>query len=103
MSSEATIPSETRGFCRNCGTPLTAETMRDVSGTLYCEPCLAQMVVQPTPPQAAEGTGNATLAAILGVVPGLGAVYNGEFVKGFIHVLVFGALIVLLLIAAVWF
>ncbi|MBI1749465.1 MAG: hypothetical protein HY234_07855 [Acidobacteria bacterium] len=93
MSTEATMQSETKGFCRNCGTPLTAETVREVRGTLYCEPCLAQMVAQPPRPQPLEGAGNATLAAILGVIPGLGAVYNGEFVKGFIHVLVFGALV----------
>ncbi len=54
MNSE-TMQSETKGFCRNCGTPLTAETLRDVSGTLYCEPCLARLVAQPAQPQAAAG------------------------------------------------
>ena len=30
------------------------------------------------------------LAATLGFIPGLGAVYNGEYVKALIHVLIFG-------------
>ncbi|MCL4522343.1 MAG: hypothetical protein M1451_00345, partial [Acidobacteria bacterium] len=93
MSSEPTIQSETRGFCRNCGTPLTAETQRDVSGTLYCEPCLSRLVTQAAPPQAVEGAGNPVLAAIMGVIPGLGAVYNGEYAKALIHFLIFVGLV----------
>jgi hypothetical protein len=33
------------------------------------------------------------LAAILGIIPGVGAMYNGEFAKGFIHVVIFATLI----------
>ena len=33
------------------------------------------------------------LAAILGFIPGVGAMYNGEYTKGFIHVLIFATLI----------
>jgi hypothetical protein len=33
------------------------------------------------------------LAAILGFIPGVGAMYNGEYTKGFIHVLIFASLI----------
>jgi hypothetical protein len=33
------------------------------------------------------------LAAILGFIPGVGAMYNGEFAKGFVHVLIFATLI----------
>jgi len=32
------------------------------------------------------------LAGVLGIFPGLGAVYNGQYVKGFIHVIIFGVL-----------
>jgi TM2 domain-containing membrane protein YozV len=41
------------------------------------------------PPVAPTGTGHPGFAAILGFIPGVGAMYNGQFVKGFIHVLVF--------------
>lgn len=33
------------------------------------------------------------LAGVLGLVPGLGAVYNGQYVKGVIHVVMFGMLL----------
>jgi len=37
--------------------------------------------------------GSPGLAAILGFIPGVGAMYNGEYAKGFIHVLIFATLI----------
>jgi TM2 domain-containing membrane protein YozV len=33
------------------------------------------------------------LAFLLGFIPGVGAIYNGQYVKGFIHVVIFGVLI----------
>lgn len=35
------------------------------------------------------------LAFLLGLVPGVGAIYNGQFAKGVIHVLIFAALVAL--------
>jgi hypothetical protein len=40
------------------------------------------------------GNTNAAIAFILGLVPGLGAVYNGEYNKALIHIVVFAAMIV---------
>ena len=93
MNSEATMQSETKGFCRNCGKPLTAEILRDVGGTLYCEPCLERLVAQPAQPQAVAGAGSPVLAAMMGFVPGLGAVYNSEYAKALIHFLIFVVLV----------
>jgi TM2 domain-containing membrane protein YozV len=33
------------------------------------------------------------LAALLGLIPGVGAFYNGEYAKGFVHVMIFATLI----------
>ncbi len=41
-----------------------------------------------TDPGASPG-----LAFLLGFIPGVGAIYNGQYVKGFIHVVIFGVLI----------
>ena len=90
MSDMATSAPQPKGYCRNCGTTLTEETARDVRGILYCEPCLAAMVAQPKSPEERKSPG---LAAVLGVVPGLGAVYTGEFMKALIYVLTFAAFI----------
>jgi len=80
------------GYCRQCGRALCAECKRDVRGALYCENCLASLVAVP-PPSAAPGSPTPGVAAALGFVPGLGAVYNGEYLKGLIHVLAFAGII----------
>jgi len=81
------------GFCRNCGKALCPACTRDVRGILYCESCLAALVAKPQP---VEGAGSPGLAAVLGFIPGLGAVYNGEYLKALIHVIIFGGLIAIL-------
>lgn len=50
---------------------------------------------RPSPPASTAGSGlpQPVLAGLLGLVPGLGAVYNGQYVKGFLHVIIFGLLI----------
>lgn len=78
------------GYCRNCGKALCPECTRDVRGILYCEECLAAQVAKP---QTGAGGANPTLAAVLGFIPGLGAVYNGEYAKALVHILVFVGLI----------
>jgi hypothetical protein len=85
--------ADSAGFCRNCGKAMCGECKREVRGALYCEDCLARLVEQPV---AKPEGGNPALAAVLGVVPGLGAVYNGEYLKALLHVVVFGTLITLI-------
>lgn len=86
---------ETTGYCRQCGKPLCPECARDVRGALYCESCLANLVASPQPATAATASGGAHpgTAMALGFIPGLGAVYNGEYLKALIHVLIFGGII----------
>ena len=85
------------GFCRNCGKALCAQCAREVRGALYCEECLARMVVGPSPAALGVSTGpNPGVACALGFIPGLGAVYNAEYVKALIHVVIFGGFIALM-------
>jgi hypothetical protein len=86
---------EATGYCRQCGKPLCPECARDVRGALYCESCLGNLVTLPQPPAlaTAHGTPHPGTALALGFIPGLGAVYNGEYIKGLIHVLAFGGII----------
>jgi Domain of unknown function (DUF5668)/B-box zinc finger len=88
-------------YCRTCGKPLCEECKRDVMGAIYCEPCIAArlhgqpsagapMIAPPPPP----GTPSPTLAALLGFIPGVGAMYNGQFMKAFVHVVIFVLLII---------
>jgi hypothetical protein len=90
-------------YCRTCGKPLCAVCARDVRGTKFCEQCLADRVgdaLPPAPPPPVPGAPNAGerlpspgLAAVLGFIPGVGAMYNGQFMKGFFHVMAFVCLI----------
>ena len=47
----------------------------------------------PAPGAESSAAANPGIACLLGFIPGLGAVYNGEYLKALIHVLVFGGLI----------
>ena len=82
-------------YCQSCGKPLCTGCVRNAAGgQLLCEPCLTawQSYQQPFVPPPASGP-NPAAAAWLGLIPGVGAMYNGQFVKGFIHVIVFAVLV----------
>jgi TM2 domain-containing membrane protein YozV len=61
-----------------------------VSGSMPPPP-VAGAAPPPGGPVISEGSPG--LAAILGFIPGVGAFYNGEYTKGFLHVLIFATLI----------
>jgi TM2 domain-containing membrane protein YozV len=82
-------------YCQNCGKALCAKCVRNApGGQVLCEPCSAawQNFQQPfvAPP---VGAPNPVAAAVLGIIPGVGAMYNGQFFKGLIHVVIFAVLI----------
>ena len=109
---------EASGYCRNCGKPMCSTCVRPVKDMLYCEECLAGVMGLSTPlsptatevagsPAASAGPvvqaaglppvpskGNPGVAFLLGLIPGLGAIYNGEYNKALIHIVVFAAIIV---------
>lgn len=95
-------------FCQHCGKPLTPETVRRVGSAVFCEPCLAARLGQgPVGPGAGPVYGseewmtarltkpgpNPGLAALLGLIPGVGAFYNEQYAKGVVHVIVFMVLV----------
>ncbi len=105
---------EKTAFCQNCGKPLCQECTRTVGSAVFCEPCLAaRLSGVGAPPPAGTGaypyTGdpnypvpgaippprgpNPALAALLGIIPGVGAMYNGQFAKGIVHLVVFAILV----------
>jgi len=83
------------GYCRHCGKPLCPQCTRDVRGALYCEDCLSNIVFggPGAKPAGKPVTTKPGAALVLGFIPGLGAVYNGEYIKALIHVCIFGGLI----------
>jgi hypothetical protein len=98
------------GYCRNCGKAMCSTCVRPVREVLYCEDCLAAIagipgaapagstptpVASDLPPTAApaRASGSPGVAFLLGLFPGLGAVYNGEYNKALIHIVIFTAMI----------
>jgi TM2 domain-containing membrane protein YozV len=82
-------------YCQNCGKALCAQCVRrGPSGQILCEQDFAAWQTVP-PPFAAPPSGvpNPGVAAVLGLIPGVGAMYNGQFFKGLIHVVIFAVLI----------
>ena len=82
-------------FCQNCGKAMCAQCVRNApGGQILCEPCAVafQNLQQPfvAPP---TGAPNPAAAAVLGLIPGVGAMYNGQFFKGLIHVVIFAVII----------
>ena len=116
------LDKDVQSFCQNCGKPLCADCVRKTaSGQILCEPCVAATGGGQTDPGQAywQGAGsvppgaippgqvppgqipffiptggpNPVVAAVLGLIPGVGAMYNGQFFKALIHVIVFVVLV----------
>lgn len=94
------------GYCRNCGKAMCSVCVRPVRDVLYCEECLAQALghAQPgqetAPPVVAPANhrdpraGSPAVAFVLGFLfPGLGAVYNRQYNKALIHMVIFATFI----------
>src|SRR5882724_3515118 len=86
-------------YCRTCGKALCAECRRSAEGTVYCaehDPAAsgasAPRYGQTGPPPHA----NPRIAFVLGFIPGVGAIYNGQYAKGLVHALIFGLMISIL-------
>ena len=85
-------------YCQSCGKALCEACVRKGSGgQIFCEPCwmvwsTAAASQRPyVPPTAGEPSPG--LAAVLGFIPGVGAMYNGQFVKGMVHLVIFAVLV----------
>src|SRR5438105_15419413 len=79
-------------FCIRCGHALCKDCVHDVRGSVYCEQCIADAVQGKTANEETVVNTHPGAAFVLGLIPGVGAIYNGEFVKAAIHVLIFGTL-----------
>jgi len=101
-------------YCRSCGKPVCDECRRDAYGTVFCaEHAPAAAGAAPgaapfTPPPPGPGVppsgpyGPVTLgqsdispglAFFLGWIPGVGAIYNGQYAKGLVHAIIWGILV----------
>lgn len=90
-------------YCRACGKGLTPEAATTYEGTVYCAEHLPRVTSSTSTPRTPPPYGGERktvqdpntspgLAFLLGLIPGVGAIYNGQYGKGFVHVLITGLL-----------
>lgn len=82
-------------YCQSCGKALCAGCVRNAAGgQILCEPCWTAWHSYQQPFAAPPaGAPSPAAAAALGLIPGVGAMYNGQFIKGLIHVVIFAVLV----------
>jgi len=110
-------------YCRACGKPVCDQCRRDAWGTVYCAEHAPAPVPPTSDPAAAPPPYNAAgapppppmgtvppppgpvpsgyvysdvspgLAFFLGLIPGVGAIYNGQYAKGLVHAILWGVLV----------
>lgn len=94
-------------YCRSCGKPVCEQCRRDAYGTVFCaEHAPAPAAAGPPPIPMPSGPGSPSsyalsnvsppLAFFLGLIPGVGAIYNGQYAKGLVHALIVGLVISIL-------
>lgn len=90
---------EQTAFCIKCGKPLCPPCIRQIGASVYCEPCLAENLSGKTASskstQQQSGGSSPEAAFVLGLIPAVGAIYNAEFFKAAIHMVIFGFLVTL--------
>ncbi len=101
MSSEAQPDPAVVGYCRACGKALDAASVRTAHGTLYCEehvpmestaPGSSSPYTSTAPPPIPDPGVSPGMAFVLGLIPGVGACYNGQYAKGLAHAFILGIL-----------
>jgi TM2 domain-containing membrane protein YozV len=69
-----------------CQDHVPAQTAAAADPSPYTSP-------QAPPPVVPDAGASPGLAFLLGLIPGVGAIYNGQYVKGLVHVVILGILI----------
>jgi len=117
MSADTQPEVKIAGYCRVCGKALTEVDVHSAQGTIYCSDHVPQEppsaaasagpgpssypgsytppadspYTRPTPPPVPDGA-SAGSAFVLGMIPGVGAIYNRQYAKGIVHVIILAML-----------
>ena len=100
------LESTTVGYCRACGKALDQASVRTAHGTIYCQehvpldapasyssPYSSSTYSSTTTASGPYADVSPGLAFVLGLIPGVGAIYNSQYIKGLVHVGIVGLLI----------
>jgi hypothetical protein len=87
---------DSKEFCSTCSRALCAECSHRIKGKVYCQDCLVRGTEWAA---AVKGlhipTDAPKRAAFLAMIPGMGAVYNGEYRKALTQFAIFAGLVIM--------
>jgi len=87
---------DSQAFCTACSKALCAECSHRIKGKVYCQDCLVRGAEwAATVKDLKIPADSPKRAAVCAIIPGIGAVYNGEYMKAITYFAVFAALTVL--------
>lgn len=87
---------DSQSFCSTCSRALCAECSHQIKGKVFCQDCLVQGAEWAA---AVKGlripADSPKRAAVCSLIPGMGAVYNNEYLKAITFFAVFAALVIM--------
>ncbi len=87
---------DSQEFCRACSRPLCSECSHQIKGKFYCQDCLVRGAEWAAALKDLRMPADSPKrAACCALIPGMGAVYNNEYLKAITFFAVFAALVVM--------
>jgi hypothetical protein len=88
--------TDSREFCGTCSKALCADCSHQIKGKVFCQDCLVRGAEwAATVKDLRIPSDSPKRAALLSLIPGIGAVYNGEYEKAITQFAVFAALCIM--------
>ena len=88
--------AEAQDFCSACNKPLCTECSHQIKGKYYCQDCLVQGAEWAAAVKDLRIPADSPKrAAVCSLIPGMGAVYNNEYLKALTYFAVFAALVIM--------
>lgn len=88
--------AESQDFCSTCNKALCSECSHRIKGKVYCQDCLVSGAEWAAAAKDLRvPVDSPRRAAVCAVIPGMGAVYNSEYMKAITYFAVFAALVVM--------
>lgn len=87
---------ESVDFCSTCSKPLCTDCSHQIKGKVYCQDCLVRGAEwAATVRDIHVPVDSPKRAALCSLIPGMGAVYNSEYMKAITYFAVFAALVIM--------
>ncbi len=88
--------ADAQQFCSTCNKALCGECSHQIKGKYYCQDCLVQGAEWATAVKDLRIPADSPKrAAVCSLIPGMGAVYNSEYMKALTQFAVFAALVIM--------